>query len=155
MSNAQSFTFSAADDGDNDRPALFPVIDPSRPVPLLGPIGVMTSDLRFAKTHLSPEEQRARWLAEQKAGQGGAAGGEGEGQGAGEEEGKAERAAHLLAADPANPKSPFVANTAAGGGVPLASVLSTEEQHVQWRDEQEKESVGQGEGEAEQAGGAA
>ncbi|GAA5838494.1 hypothetical protein JCM9279_003261 [Rhodotorula babjevae] len=151
-------------DAATDRPAIYPVIDASRPVPLmLSPI--MTSDFRFLMTHLSPDEQRAQWLAEHgQAGEGegevGAAeeaDDEGEGEEKKEEkeekEEKDNRPVYPLLADPSDPDCGVAAASLAGE--PLLSHLSPEEQHAEWRKEQEHKRVGQDKGEQAVAAGGA
>ncbi|GAA5917561.1 hypothetical protein JCM8208_001947, partial [Rhodotorula glutinis] len=144
------------------RPAIYPVIDASRPVPLLV-TPTMTSDFRFLMTHLTPEEQRAQWLAEH-----GGEGDEGEGKvsGKGEEvrkegEGGAEekdeeddRPVYPLLADPSDPDCGVAA--ASLEGHPLLDPLSPEAQHAEWCKEQDKSRVAQDKQEqAVQAGGKA
>ncbi|GAA5917559.1 hypothetical protein JCM8208_001946 [Rhodotorula glutinis] len=136
----------------DDRRPMYPVIDPSQGAASPFVVPLVTSDGRMPLTHLLPDEQRAKYRAEQEEEEE-----EEEEKGEPEEQGEEEeeepkRALYPLLADPSSPnRRQLVCGL---DGAPLMSRLSPKEQHAEWLKEQKDEGVEKSKkGQGKKAGG--
>ncbi|GAA5838524.1 hypothetical protein JCM9279_003272 [Rhodotorula babjevae] len=122
----------------DDRRPMYPVIDPSSSSasPALSPMFLLGGGLPM--THLSPEEQRAEYRAEQEEEEGRKADEQEQDKEVEEDEEDRPRFYPVLS-DPSNPNCCGISFLSTGA--PLQTHLSPEEQHAAWRKEQEKKRV--------------